>query len=341
MVGVEPLDAVDHRQALLGPLGHRDRDRAVELDHRAGVERGVQLGDPRPVRDRGDVLARDRRLQAVLIARCRVRERAALLDLVGVPQRAVLVGEQHEPPVGVDARVAPRVVQQHQREQPARLALLRHQLDQQAPEPDRLRAQLAPHERRAGGRRVALIEDQVDGGEHRGQPVRQLVLLGHAVGDPGVGDLALRAHQPLRHRGLGDEERARDLRHRQAAERAQRQRHPRLGGERRVAAGEHQAQAVVGHVVGWLLGQRLEREELLLAHALAAQAVDRAVAGGGGDPGAGVAREAVGGPALERDDPCLLHGLLGEVEVAEHPDQRGDRPPRLAPEQAVDLRVGR
>ena len=75
-------------------------------------------------------------------------ERAALLDLVRVPQRAVLVGEQHEPPVGVDARVAARVVEQHQREQPARLARLGHQLDQQPAEPDRLGAQLAAHERR-------------------------------------------------------------------------------------------------------------------------------------------------------------------------------------------------
>jgi hypothetical protein len=31
-----------------------------------------------------------------------------------------------------------------------------------------------------------------------------------------------------------------------------------------------------------------------------------------------------------------LHGVLGEIEVAEDPDQRGDRPSRLATEQAVD-----
>jgi hypothetical protein len=35
-----------------------------------------------------------------------------------------------------------------------------------------------------------------------------------------------------------------------------------------------------------------------------------------------------------------LHGLLGKVEVAEDADQRGDRPSRLAPEQAIDNRAG-
>ena len=41
-------------------------------------------------------------------------------------------------------------------------------------------------------------------------------------------------------------------------------------------------------------------------------------------------------PALERDDERLLDRLLGQIEVAEDADQRRDRPPRLAPEQAVD-----
>jgi hypothetical protein len=39
---------------------------------------------------------------------------------------------------------------------------------------------------------------------------------------------------------------------------------------------------------------------------------------------------------LERDHERLLDRLLGEVEVAEDADQGGDRPSRLAPEQAID-----
>ena len=76
-----------------------------------------------------DVLGGDRRLQPVAAGRRRRGERAALLDLAGVPQRAVLVGEQDEPPLGVDARVAARVVEQHQRQQAARLGPAGHQLD--------------------------------------------------------------------------------------------------------------------------------------------------------------------------------------------------------------------
>ena len=63
---------------------------------------------------------------------------AAGLDLRAVPQRAILVGEQHELAVA-KARVAARVVQQHQREQPERLGLVGHQLGERDTEPDRLR----------------------------------------------------------------------------------------------------------------------------------------------------------------------------------------------------------
>ena len=138
---------------------------------------------------------------------------------------------------------------------------------------------------RPRARRVALVEDEVEDGEHRAQPLRQQVVGRDAEGDAGVADLPLRADEPLRHRRLGDEERVRDLRRRQAGDLPQRQRDPRLGGERRVAAGEDEREAVVGdraHVV--LLGrQRLEpRQQLGLAGEglLAPDPVDRAVARG-------------------------------------------------------------
>ena len=50
----------------------------------------------------------------------------------------------------------------------------------------------------------------------------------------------------------------------------------------------------------------------------------------------GLGGEPVAGPALQRDDEGLLHGLLGEVEVAGQPDERRDRPSALFAEQAVD-----
>src|SRR5439155_11714500 len=56
--------------------------------------------------------------------------------------------------------------------------------------------------------------------------------------------------------------------------------------------------------------------------ALAADAVDRAVARGGHEPRAGVGGRPVARPALGGDRERLLGGFLGEVEVAEEADQR-------------------
>ena len=80
----------------------------------------------------------------------------------------------------------------------------------------------------------------------------------------------------------------------------------------------------------------LERTAPAGPAALGADAVERAVAGGGDDPGRRVVGQSVDGPALERDQERVLHRLLGAVEVAEDVGQDGDRPSRLAPEQAVD-----
>jgi hypothetical protein len=87
--------------------------------------------------------------------------------------------------------------------------------------------------------------------------------------------------------------------------------------------------------------EALELAQLLRVAAIAAQPVDRAVPGGESDPAGRVGGHALDRPTRHRLDERLLHGVLGEVEVAEHPDQGRDRPPRLAPEQAVDDRAGR
>jgi hypothetical protein len=172
------------------------------------------------------------------------------------------------------------------------------------------------------------------------------VVLRHLVGDAGVADLALGADDALLHGGLAREERAGHLGRREAAEQAQGQRDPRLRGQCRVAAGEEEPQAIVrnrAHVVGVVAGsgttERLELTELVEIAALPPKPVDGAVAGSPDDPGAGIGREPVARPALQRDRERVLDGLLREVDVAEDPDQGRERPPRLAPEQAVDDRV--
>ena len=273
------------------------------------------------------------------------------LDLGAVPERAVLVLQQHHLPRLVQPRLAAGVLQQHQRQQRPRLGVAGERLDQHPRQPDRLVGELGADQRVRPRGEVALVEDQVQRRQHRGQPLGQLLGRGHLVGDVGVADLRLGPDQPLRHRRLGGEEGAGDLGRGEAAERAQGQRDARLRPQRRVAAGEDQPQAVVGHLrvllaLLDLLGGRARAPRGPPAPPsspggpLAPQPVDRLVAGDAGDPGARVVGDAVVGPALERDHERLLHRLLGEVEVAEDPDQARDRPSRLVPEQAVDDLIG-
>src|SRR5262249_53008647 len=91
-----------------------------------------------------------------------IEVRLALVDLGAIPARTVLVLEQNELAGRPGPSLAPGVVEEHEREKPERLWFVGHQLDEDAPEPDRLGRQLAPHERVAGGGAVALVEDQVE-----------------------------------------------------------------------------------------------------------------------------------------------------------------------------------
>ena len=117
----------------------------------------------------------------------------ALAELLPVPQRAVLVIEQDDLAVAQPGRPA-RVVQQHQRQQREHLALVRHESGERPAEPDRLGGEVdAPAS-------PALVEHQVDHGEDRRQPVRQLMIGRHGERNAGVPDLVLRPRQPLAHR---------------------------------------------------------------------------------------------------------------------------------------------
>ena len=70
--------------------------------------------------------------------------------------------------------------------------------------------------------------------------------------------------------------------------------------------------------------------------AVAADAIDRAIAGRGREPGARVVRGPVAGPALGGDRKRLLGGLLGEVEVAEEADQVGEHEAPLVAEGLLE-----
>jgi hypothetical protein len=71
---------------------------------------------------------------------------------------------------------------------------------------------------------------------------------------------------------------------------------------------------------------------------LAPDAVDRAVARGRHQPGAGIGRRSLTGPPCGGDRERLLRGFLGEVEVAEEADQRRDDAAPLVAEGLFDQR---
>ena len=215
------------------------------------------------------------------------------------------------------------------------LGLVRHELGERTPEPDRLA-------REVPAASIALVEDQVDDCEHGREAVREQVRGGYAKRDPGSLDLPLRPDEPLRHGRLGDEERAGDLLGLQPAERPQGERDLRIELERRVAAGEDELEPLVldhglVHDVLRCLGH-VEQAGLHGERAIAADAVDGPVARRGHEPGARVGGLSVAGPALGRDRERLLRGFLGEVEVAEEADQAGEDASPLVAEDLVEDR---
>jgi hypothetical protein len=120
-----------------------------------------------------------------------------------------------------------------------------------------------------------------------------------------------------------------------------------LGGltQRRMAAGEDQAQPVIGH--GLLLPRAVSRgvsggpvqvmrlRVPLVADRFAAQPVDGPVAGGRDDPRAGIGWLAVRRPPGDRHGEGVLDRFLGGVDIAEKADQGGDAATVLAAEDSL------
>ncbi len=176
-----------------------------------------------------------------------VDEGQALGDQGPVPEAAVLVVQQHQRALGIEAGGGARMLQQHEGRQAHDLGLGREEAEQQAGEPDRLLRQRLAHGRAipiaAGG--VALVEQEIDHGGHRGQPLGALEGARRLEGHLGLGDAALGPGDALLHGALADQEGAGDLRHGEAGDDAQGERD--LLGRRQLgmAADEEQAQDVV------------------------------------------------------------------------------------------------
>src|SRR3954451_19647983 len=109
-----------------------------------------------------------------------------------------------------------------------------------------------------------------------------------------------------------------------------------------MAAGEDELEALVresrclGHLSGLRFQLAPKQLRLRLERALPPYAVDRAVARGRDQPSARLRRHAVARPALRRDRERLLCGFLGEVEVAEEADQRGQHTAPLLTEGLLE-----
>lgn len=355
VVDVQPLEpqGVHRRERDRRTLDLRERDGTVQRHDRGRRDREqvvVEREDLRPVR-RGDVRAvrvhrLDRGLELVRArppaAQAPPHELEPLRDERRVPRRPVLLGQRDEGPVGRDPGGPARVHEQHEREQPHDLLVVGHELHEEPPEPDRLRAQVRAHEALAGARGVPLGEHEVHDREDRPETSGELGVTRDPVGDARVADLALGAHEALRHRRLLDEERAGDLGGREPTHHAQRERDARRGRERRVAAREDEAQPVVVH--GALLDgvvrcvQERGLRVAVRARGLAADPVDRLAARGREDPAGRAGGQAGHGPALDGRGERLLHRVLGEVQVAEDAGQDGDGTRVLRAEHALDVR---
>ena len=221
------------------------------------------------------------------------------------------------------------MVEEHEREQPARLRFLGGE-GELAGEPDRLARQVHPV-------RVAGRVDEVEHAQHDGEVTGLVQTAGGRAGKRALGPA-----DPLRHRRLRHVEGVGDLPGAQAADGTQGQRHLGGGREVGVAAAEEQEERVVA-----LHGRRPARPRLGVRRLLAAMAGGLAAAGVDEPPGrdrrqprARVARRVLG-PHPQRLQQRLLQRVLGGIEVLAAPDQTREHPRDESAQRALVQRSRR
>ena len=156
-----------------------------------------------------------------------VDEGEALGDQGAVPEAAVLVVQQHQRALGIEAGGGAGMLQQHEGREAHDLGLGGVEAQQQAGKPDRLLRQGLAHGRAireriaAAGGGIALVEQQIDHGGDGGQALGALDGARRLEGHLGLGDAALGPGDALLHGALAHQEGARDLRHGEAGDDAQ------------------------------------------------------------------------------------------------------------------------
>ena len=127
----------------------------------------------------------------------------------------------------------------------------------------------------------------------------------------------------------------------QVADFAQGQRYLGIGGQCRVAAGEDQAQAVIGQQLFFagVLCLGVEQHAQVGLGAVetgaSAQRINGLEAPGGNQPRPWVFGYAVALPTL--DEEGIMHGLLCQVEITQQANQRCQNAPRLPPVHRLDF----
>src|SRR5579872_3397930 len=98
---------------------------------------------------------------------------------------------------------------------------------------------------RATAGQIALIEQEIDDSQDLIQSVVKLLGIRHPIRNPRVADLSPRPSKPLSDGAFGLEETTGDLLDREAADGSKRQSDLGFRRERRVTAGEDQAQPII------------------------------------------------------------------------------------------------
>ena len=114
-------------------------------------------------------------------------------------------------------------------------------------------------------RGISLVEDQVQHGQHGIQATRELVSLRYLIGDPCLADLVLRPHDALRECGWRNEKAVSDLFGREPTQCPHGECDLGVGRQRGMAAGEDEAERVVGDFVTAIerrIGPRCDSDEL-------------------------------------------------------------------------------
>ena len=199
-------------------------------------------------------------------------------------------------------------------------------------------------ERIAGAGEIALVEDEIDDLQHCVQSLWQFGQRRNLIRNVRVADLRLGPDDALRQRSRSGEECVRNLLRRQPADLAQGECDLRVMRNRGVTAGEDQAKPIVGHIVhiapvvalGMQLRCHIGGGGIKTRHATLR--IDGTKARGGNQPCARIRRNAVTRPSIQTHAERIVQRLLGEIEITEEADQRGQYPTRFSAVQCIDLR---